>query len=90
MFTLKKLNKLLTQAKRLDTEAKTRVHIIENDYCYSCKGKCKYDDNNQRKELGEDIVIIYGDLPDDTNGYNDAPTDTLRKMLKLMGEEEYE
>ena len=87
---MKKLNKLLKQAKRLDTEAKTRVHIIENDYCYSCKGKCKYDDNNQRKELGEDIVIIYGDLPDDTNGYNDAPTDTLRKMLKLMGEEEYE
>ncbi|MBS5800075.1 MAG: hypothetical protein KID02_10045 [Clostridiales bacterium] len=88
---MKKLDKLIKQAKQVQRKKDFQpVHIIENDYCYSCKGKCKYNDNNPRKELGEDVVIIYGDLPDDTNGYNDAPTDTLRKMLKLMGEEEYE
>ena len=87
---MKKLDKLISKAKQINTEAELRVHIIENGYCYSCKGECKYKDKNQRLDVGEGIVIIYGDLPNNTNGYNDAPIDTLRKMMKLMGEEEYE
>ncbi len=79
-FIVKKLNKLLKQVKRLDIEAKTCIHIIENDYCYSCKGKCKYEDNNQRVDIGEGVVIIYGDLPDDTESFAGVPEDTLIKI----------
>ena len=87
---MRKINKLIERAKQISKQIIPSVHIIENGYCYSCKGKCKYEDNNQRADIGEVIVVICGDLPNDTNGYDDAPADTLRKMLKLMGEEEYE
>ena len=40
------------------------VHIIEDDYCYACKGECKYIEN-EKLQINDNVVIIFGDLPED-------------------------
>lgn len=83
---MKKIDKLIKQAKQVRKKSANPVHIIENDYCYSCKGKCKYEDNNQVLDIGEGVVVIYGDLPDDTEGFADAPKDILIKIANYEGD----
>lgn len=62
---LNKLDKLLLQAKTINKNKHIiPVHIIENGYCHACKGKCQYEDD-EKKRIADNVVVIIGDIPDD-------------------------
>lgn len=65
MFTLKKLDKLIKQAKQVQRKKDFQaVHIIEGGYCSACKGRCKYEDSPEN-QLEDGAVIFYEDWPED-------------------------
>lgn len=61
---MKKIDKMVKQAKQLRKKTINRVHIIEEGYCSSCKGKCRYEDN-PKEQIEDEVVIIYDDIPGD-------------------------
>ncbi|MDU6855057.1 MAG: hypothetical protein E6370_11215 [Clostridiales bacterium] len=89
---MRSIDKLLLKAKKIKRKSIPSVHIIEGGYCYSCKGECLYanmDDIELMELEGSNIIIISGDLPDERNGYEDAPSDTLKTILHVLGDDEY-
>ena len=60
---MKQIDKMLRNAKVVH-RAKTisPVHIIEDGYCYACKGECKYI-NNEELQKQDNVVIIINDIP---------------------------
>lgn len=57
---MKKIDRMVKQAKQLRKKTIERVHIIEEGYCSSCKGKCRYVDN-PKEQIEDEVVIIYDD-----------------------------
>ena len=56
---MSKLDKMIKQANaKLKQKNIIPVHIIEDGYCYACKGECKYTDDTLRKKDG--VVLIHG------------------------------
>lgn len=63
MLSTKRLDKLEKQIKAVHRSKTTwLVHIIEDNYCHACKGKCKYIDN-EKLQIEDDAVVIIDDIP---------------------------
>ena len=53
---MKRIDKMVKQATQLSKRMINPVHIIEEGYCSSCQGKCRYIDV-------DDVVVINDDIP---------------------------
>ena len=92
---MKQLDKMLLQAKKINRKMNLKpVHIIEDNYCYACKGECKYIDN-EKIQIEDNVVIIIDDIPADASqmDFSNIPTETLIKIANMKegepdGEEE--
>lgn len=83
---INKIDKLIKQVHSIKKMSPiTGVHIVENGHCYSCNGSCKYlDAINQITIERETVITVIGTL-DGHNGYADAPTETL---IRILGDED--
>lgn len=82
---MKQLDKMLTQAKKINRlKSVDPVHIIEDNYCYSCKGECKYIDN-EKMQIQDNVVIIIDNILDDVSqmDFSNVPTETLIKIANM-------
>ncbi len=53
---MKRIDKMVRQAKKMSKRMINPVHIIEEGYCSSCQGECRYIDV-------DDVVVINIDIP---------------------------
>lgn len=96
---MRNLDKLLREARSLIGETTLKVeneyysfHILNNGYCYSCKGKCKCDQYYNVLLEVDDIKVVntkayktYEELH-----YDDVPDDVFERIgnaAKVKGEE---
>ena len=60
---MKQIDKMLRNAKVVHRVMTIHpVHIVEDGYCYACKGKCKYIDNEEL-QIADNVVVIINDIP---------------------------
>ncbi len=78
---MNKLDRLEKQVKAIQKHKESGVHIIEGGYCYSCKGECRYMNNDNATKIIDDISVINIDIPH--NGFANAPTSTLEKIANM-------
>lgn len=78
---MNKLDKLVKKARGIQKHKENSVHIIESGYCYSCKGECRYMNNDNTTKIIDDIAVINIDILH--NGFVDAPTSTLEKIANM-------
>ena len=62
---MKQLDKMLKQArksharrKEIDLNRKIDPHILEDGYCYSCEGECRYKEHDDYFEAGKYKAIF--------------------------------
>lgn len=53
--------------------------------CYSCKGECRYMNNDNATKIIDDIPVINIDIPH--SGFAKAPISTLIKITNMKGNE---
>lgn len=47
-----------SHAKYKETDLNRNIHILEDGYCYSCEGECKYKDHDHYIEAGKYKAIF--------------------------------
>ncbi len=71
---MKRIDKMVRQAKKMRRKTINPVHIIVEGYCSACKGVCKYrgmSDSELSKLTDETLIFFYGEeLLED---YDDKP-----------------
>jgi hypothetical protein len=84
---MRRLDNLIKKATSVASpEAQKGVHILEDDYCYSCKGKCKALNNDRSPKIVIDIPrpnkpITIVESGDYNNGFADAPNHVLISIV---------
>lgn len=84
---MRNLDSLLKEAKKLVVTVPVRnygIHIVENGYCYSCRGVCKYIGDDNYQVLVDEIVAV--EVPEEASSFEDIPKDTLIKLANLEWE----
>lgn len=93
---MRRLDKLIKKAGAIAPEEVLEgVHIIEGEYCFTCNGSCvlMHKPNPSYVVISTDIshedIVVVSSL-DGHNGYNDAPTDILVRIIESTGESQWE
>lgn len=79
-----KLDKLVDRANRLK-ESEPHIlpfHVMAKGYCFSCKGRCLYEDEENMVQYSKDGYLVK--TPNNESGLEDASVEELRAILKFM------
>lgn len=83
---MSKLDKLVERAnklKELKPDEHT-FHVVVKGYCYSCKGKCLYEDTSAVIPYSEHGYLV--EAPYSKYVLDDVPDEELRAIIELLEE----